>query len=344
MKLVTFRTDSRDRGGILVEATESGEHHQIIDFGHGFAWLEHRAGRSCDPAHMGERFGRGVLGFVKRAKVARPAAEALVQAWRARELPEVFRGHAVTHALSAVTLRAPLPRPRTLRDGYAFREHVEAARRNRGLEMIPEFDLFPVFYFANHRSIVGPGDVKVRAAHLDQLDYELEAAVVVGKRGSNMTAASADDAVFGLMIMNDWSARGLQMQEMKLNLGPAKGKDFATSLGPWLVTLDELLPRARKVPDRGLVFDMGMRASVNGRHLSRGNLKEMTWTFAQILERASYGVELAAGDVVGSGTCGTGCLLELNGSGVTQDQWLKPGDVVVLEIDGLGRLENRIVV
>jgi fumarylacetoacetate (FAA) hydrolase len=210
--------------------------------------------------------------------------------------------------------------------------------------MVPEFELFPVFYFANHRSIVGPGDVKVQAEHLDRLDYELEAAVVVGKRGKNLTAAAADDAVFGMTIMNDWSARGLQMQEMKLNLGPAKGKDFATSLGPWLVTLDELLPRAQRTADRGLVFDMEMRASVDGRHLSRGNLKDMTWTFAQILERASYGVELAAGDVVGSGTCGTGCLLELNGSGVTKDTWLKPGDVVVLEIDGLGRLENRIVI
>jgi fumarylacetoacetate (FAA) hydrolase len=129
---------------------------------------------------------------------------------------------------------------------------------------------------------------------------------------------------------------------MKLNLGPAKGKDFATSLGPWLVTMDELFPRARRDGKRGLVFDMKMRASVNGEALSLGNLQDMTWTFAQILERASYGVELAAGDVVGSGTCGTGCLLELNGSGVIHDKWLKPGDVVVLEIEGLGRLENRI--
>jgi fumarylacetoacetate (FAA) hydrolase len=132
------------------------------------------------------------------------------------------------------------------------------------------------------------------------------------------------------------------MEEMKLNLGPAKGKDFATSLGPWLVTVDELATHATKT-DRGTVFDLEMRASVNEQALSRGNVKDMTWTFAQILERASYGVRLVPGDVVGSGTCGTGCLLELNGSKVTKDLWLKPGDTVVLEIDGLGRLENRIV-
>jgi fumarylacetoacetate (FAA) hydrolase len=213
----------------------------------------------------------------------------------------------------------------------------------RGLDMIPEFDLVPVFYFGNHRSIVGPGAVTVQPAHLDRLDYELEAAVVLGKGGMNLTAAKADDAIFGMTIMNDWSARGLQAQEMKLNLGPAKGKDFATSLGPWLVTLDELLPRATRDGQRGLVFDMEMRASVNGEPLSHGNLRDMTWTFAQIVERASYGVALAAGDVVGSGTCGTGCLLELNGTGRTDNRWLRPGDDVVLEIEGLGRLENRLV-
>jgi fumarylacetoacetate (FAA) hydrolase len=142
--------------------------------------------------------------------------------------------------------------------------------------------------------------------------------------------------------MNDWSARALQMEEMKLNLGPAKGKDFATSLGPWLVTIDEISARTTAT-DRGRVFDMAMEASVNGEKLSRGNVKDMNFTFAQILERASYGVDLVPGDVVGSGTCGTGCLLELNGSKITKDLWLKPGDRVVLTIEGLGALDNRIV-
>ena len=132
------------------------------------------------------------------------------------------------------------------------------------------------------------------------------------------------------------------MEEMKLSLGPAKGKDFATALGPYLVTIDELAPAIRRTPS-GAHFDLGMRAFVNGVQVSTGNVKDMTWTFAQILERASYGVTLYPGDVIGSGTCGTGCFLELNGSKITQDQWLRPGDVVALEIDRLGRLENRVV-
>lgn len=335
MKLVTFRTDAHDRGGLL-----AGD--AVVDLAHAFSWLEHRAGRRCDLPAVHEKYGKGVLGFVENAGHARPAADAIVAAWEKKELPPAFEGRVLAHALRDVTLRAPLPRPPSMRDGYAFRQHVETARRNRGLEMIPEFDQFPVFYFTNHHGVLGPGDVPVRPAHLERLDYELEAAVVVGQAGKNLTISQADDAIFGLTIMNDWSARALQMEEMKLNLGPAKGKDFATSLGPWLVTVDELAAKATPGP-KGRSWDLEMRASVNGKPLSRGNVKDMAWTFAQILERASYGVTLVPGDVVGSGTCGTGCLLELNGSKVTDNLWLKGGDAVVLEIDGLGRLENRIV-
>jgi fumarylacetoacetate (FAA) hydrolase len=335
MRLVTFRTQSHDRGGLLLGG-------DVVDLAGAFAWYEAESGRPADAAHVAERYGHGVLGFVEHADVARAAADAIVEAHSKGALPRGFAGTTLARPLSGVDLRAPLPRPPSIRDGYAFRQHVETARRNRGLPMIPEFDAFPVFYFTNHGAVVGPGDVRVRDAHLDRLDYELEAAIVVGRGGRDLTVESADEAIFGMTIMNDWSARGMQMEEMKLNLGPAKGKDFATSLGPWLVTVDELLPRSETTA-RGRVFDMEMRAFVNGRPLSRGNVRDMTWTFAQILERASYGVDLAPGDVVGSGTCGTGCLLELNGSKITSDLWLSPGDVVVLEIDGLGRLENRVV-
>jgi len=243
---------------------------------------------------------------------------------------------------SAVRLLSPVPRPVSMRDGYAFRQHVEAARRNRGVPMIPEFDHFPVFYFTNHLAVTGPGDVHVRKLHLDKLDFELEVAIVVGKEGRDIPAARADEYIFGYMIMNDWSARGLQMEEMKLNLGPAKGKDFATSLGPYLVTRESLAPRA-VAGAQGERHDLGMRAFVNGKQVSQGNMKDMTWTFAQILERASYGVTLHPGEIIGSGTVGTGCFLELNGSKTTDNQWLQPGDKVVLEVDGLGRLENTIV-
>ncbi len=248
------------------------------------------------------------------------------------------------YPLSQVQLLSPIPRPPSMRDGYAFRQHVLTARKNRGLEMIPEFDQFPVFYFTNHQAVTGPGDIHVRPLHLDQLDYELEVAIVIGKEGRNISASQADDFIFGYTIMNDWSARRLQMEEMKLNLGPAKGKDFATSLGPWLVTRDELLKEGRLKPTpKGNVFTGTMKAFINSKEYSRGNVSEMNWTFAQIIERASYGVTLYPGDVIGSGTVGTGCLLELNGSKVTDNLWLKDGDIVRLEVDGLGQLENRIV-
>ncbi len=243
--------------------------------------------------------------------------------------------------LDDVRLLAPVPHPPSVRDGYAFRQHVETARRNRGVEMIPEFDEFPVFYFTNHTAVSGPGDVMVRDRHLDRLDYELECAVVIAREGTNIPASKADAYIGGYMIFNDWSARALQMQEMKLNLGPAKGKDFASTFGPWLVTVDELADR-RVAGDNGDRYDLEMIARINGRELSRGNLKDMNWTFAQIIERASYGVTLRPGEVIGSGTVGTGCLLELNGSKVTDNLWLKDGDEVELEIDRLGVLKNTV--
>src|ERR1700722_18600462 len=134
-------------------------------------------------------------------------------------------------------------------DGYAFRQHVETARKNRGLEMIPEFDQFPVFYFTNHQAVIGPGDVHVQQKHLDRLDFELECAIVLGRHARSVTAAAADELVFGFTIMNNCSARALQMEEMKMSLGPAKGKDFATALGPYLATWDELVPKAVTTPE-----------------------------------------------------------------------------------------------
>ncbi len=245
--------------------------------------------------------------------------------------------------LDQATLASPIPQPSSLRDGYAFRQHVEAARRNRGLPMIPEFDEIPIFYFSNHHAVTGPGDVAVMERHCEQLDFELECAIVIGREGRNISAKHADEYIAGYMVMNDWSARALQMHEMKLNLGPAKGKDFATSLGPFLVTRDEL--REHLVPSpQGERYRLTMVARINGEEVSRGNLADMHWTFAQIIERASYGVTLYPGDVIGSGTCGTGCFLELNGSKVFDPpRWLQPGDIVECEIECLGTLRNRIV-
>jgi fumarylacetoacetate (FAA) hydrolase len=294
-------------------------------------------------AHLGRPgFGETVLSIVEAGPAGLDALREVARAQAEGKLPATHAGGPVSVSAKEASLLAPIPRPPSMRDGYAFRQHVETARRNRGLEMIPEFDQFPVFYFTNHQAVVGPGPVAVKPRHLERLDFELECAIVVGREARDLPAASADDAIFGLTIMNDFSARALQMEEMKLSLGPAKGKDFATGLGPWLVTLDELAPAIERTA-HGARFDLGMRAFVGGAQVSTGNVKDMTWTFAQILERASYGVTLYPGDVIGSGTCGTGCFLELNGSKITKDQWLRAGDTVALEIDRLGRLENTIV-
>ena len=309
----------------------------LIDLHDGVQALLQEDGKPSDGLAVCEQIGEGVLGFIENATSARALADRVLTRAAEGTLPaSVFQ-----QAFAEAQLLSPLPRPRSMRDGYAFRQHVETARRNRGLEMIPEFDQFPVFYFTNADAVVGPGPLPIGGGRLERLDFELEAAIVLGKSGRDVKAQDADELIFGLTIMNDWSARALQMEEMKLSLGPAKGKDFATGLGPVLVTLDELLPRAQKT-ERGLVFDLGMRGWVNGVQLSQGNVNQMTWTFAQILERVSDGVSVHPGDVIGSGTCGTGCFLELNGSKITNNQWLVPGDHVVLEIDGIGRLENTI--
>ena len=253
-------------------------------------------------------------------------------------------------AFANAELFAPVPTPTSCRDGYAFRQHVAAARRNRKVDMIPEFDQYPIFYFTNHNSIQGPGDIVCMPDHFQKLDFELEASIVICKPGRNITAGEADEYIGGLMIMNDMSARTLQMEEMLLNLGPAKGKDFSTVIGPMLVTLDEL--EQYEVPCKeghtGKAWNLGMKCRVNGIQVSEGNLADMDWTFAEIIERCSYGVNLMPGDVIGIGTVGTGCFLELNGTGLLNDpnyqpQWLQEDDVVEMEIDALGLLSNTIV-
>jgi len=253
-------------------------------------------------------------------------------------------------SINNVQVLSPVPFPASCRDAYAFRQHVAAARKNRGVPMIPEFDSFPVFYFTNHHSIQGPGDIYCMPDHLHKLDFELEAAIVICKRGRNIPAEEAEHYIGGLMIMNDISARQLQMEEMQLNLGPAKGKDFSTVLGPCLVTLDEL--EQYEVPCKenhtGKSWNLSMKCSVNGKQVSEGNLSDMDWTFAEIIERCSYGATLHPGDIIGSGTVGTGCFLELNGTGKLndpnyQEQWLQLNDTIEMEIDEIGKLSNTIV-
>ena len=269
--------------------------------------------------------------------------------WKSETLKKIDEEKLVTHHINDVNLLAPIPNPNSLRDAYAFRQHVETSRKNRGLEMIKEFDEFPVFYFSNHNAIYGPQDeIKCMPSHFEKLDFELEIAIVIGKEGRNLKANEASSYIAGYMIMNDVSARGLQMKEMKLNLGPAKGKDFASVIGPYLVTPDEIKDKLIDKGVHGSIYDLKMSCFLNNQLVSEGNFKDMNWTFEQIIERVSYGATIYPGDIIGSGTVGTGCLLELNGTGKIKDSnynevWLKEGDVVKMKIDKLGEISNKIV-
>jgi fumarylacetoacetate (FAA) hydrolase len=220
------------------------------------------------------------------------------------------------HALDDVRLRAPIPRPPSVRDFYAFERHVQSARAQRGLEMAPEWYQIPVFYFSNPAAVSGPEDEISFPSESMAWDYELEAAAVVG----------GDGRIAGFTVLNDWSARDLQKMEMAVGLGPAKGKDFATSLGPVLVTPDELGD-----------LRLEMVARVNGEERSRGNLGDLHWSWDDLLAHAGRNTHLLPGDILGSGTVGTGCILE-HGDG----RWLQQGDVVELEIEGIGILRNTV--
>ena len=254
----------------------------------------------------------------------------------------------VKHDFKDINLLPPIPNPTSFRDAYAFRQHVETSRKNRGLNMISEFDQFPVFYFSNHNTMFADGEeIKLMPDHFEQLDFELEFAIVIGKGGKNILSKDADQHIAGFCILNDLSSRRLQMEEMKLSLGPAKGKDFANIIGPYLVTPDELEPRGINTPF-GKKYDLSMKCYLNRELLSEGNSKDMNWTFAEIIERASYGVELYPGDLIGSGTVGSGCLLEINGTKKRENPnykeiWISEGDEIEMQIDGLGKITNRII-
>lgn len=231
----------------------------------------------------------------------------------------------------------PLPPVASIRDFYAFEQHVKTCRGHRGLDMIPQWYQVPAFYFSNPVCVIGH-EAEVHAPASSQaLDYELELACVIGTPARDLPADDrAMECVAGFTIMNDWSARDIQRAEMAIGLGPSKSKDFATSLGPTLTTVEDLRSHWR---DGRLHLDM--TAHVNGRVLSRGNSGSMYWTWPQILAHASRDTELQPGDVIGSGTVGTGCILELTPEAV--GGWLKPGDLVELTIEGIGTLRNRVV-
>jgi 2-keto-4-pentenoate hydratase/2-oxohepta-3-ene-1,7-dioic acid hydratase in catechol pathway len=240
----------------------------------------------------------------------------------------------IVSAAEAIPL-VPLAFVRSIRDFYAFETHVKTARQRRGQRVPAEWYEFPAFYYSYPGTIYGPEEVIPYPEYTEALDFELEVAAVIGKPGINIPVDEAEAYIAGYTIMNDWSARDVQAKEMVIGLGPAKSKDFATSLGPYLVSRDTITNWRSK---KG--FDLQMIARRNGEEISRGNWRDIHWSFAEMIARASQGVMLQPGDVIGSGTVGTGCILELGAENV--GGWLQPGDVIELEIERMGVLRNTI--
>lgn len=227
---------------------------------------------------------------------------------------------------ASVRLRTPIARPPSVRDFYAFEAHVKKGFEKRGEPMPKEWYEIPVYYRSGNHNIIGTDEDVLWPRFTEKFDYELELAAVIGKQGTNVSAADAGAHIAGYMVMNDFSARDIQRKEMKVRLGPAKGKDWCTALGPVLVTADEV----------GDPYHLTMTARVNGEEWSRGNSGTIYWKFEQMIEFLTMDDTVFPGDVIGSGTVGTGCGLEL-------DRWVQPGDVMELEIEKIGVLRNRVV-
>jgi fumarylacetoacetate (FAA) hydrolase len=227
-----------------------------------------------------------------------------------------------SYRLADVRLLAPVPEPPSVRDFYAYEGHVAAGFRARGATIPPAWYEMPVFYFSNPAAIYGPGAPITRPEGVERLDFELEIAAVIG----------AGERIAGFTLMNDWSARDIQRREMTVGLGPAKGKDFATSLGPWLVTPDELHYDGEWLHAHATV-------TVNDRPVARAEAEPMQYSWPELVAQAARGTRLRPGDVIGSGTLTGGCLLEL---GPIDGHWIEPGDVVALWAEGLGELRTEV--
>jgi fumarylacetoacetate (FAA) hydrolase len=230
----------------------------------------------------------------------------------------------------------PILRPAGFRDFYAFEEHVATMWRRRGDAVPDAWHRLPIFYFSNSSEIRGPSEPVWAPAGSTELDYELEVAALVDTPALDLPAERAEEAIGGYCILNDWSARDLQREETTVRLGPAKGKDFATTIGPWLVTPDELAD-ARA----GAGYDLTMSARVGDVAVSAGRWSAVRFSFGEMLARACADVRVRPGELLGSGTVGTGCLLEVMDD--TLGRWLEPGDEVVLRVERLGQLRSPVV-
>ncbi len=300
MRFVTYVENGGDRAGVV-----SGE--EVFALPEGL--------RLIDLIDDGDRLREAGEDAVRQARTVRPYA--------------------------SVRLRAPIPDPPTIRDFMTFERHVEGAVKMAGPDAVVPDEWYdaPAFYFTNPYAVTGPHDDVAVPPGCALFDLELEVAAVIGRSGRNIPVETAEEHIAGYVLMNDWSARDLQFAEMRVRLGPAKGKDSATSLGPVLVTPDELEPHRA-----GNSFALRMEASINGTPIGSDTWSEMAFSYAQMITYASRGTEVRTGDILGSGTCGGGCLAELWGrQGLNAHSPLTPGDVVTLTVEHLGTQESRVV-
>lgn len=303
MRWIAFRSESNPKASPSVGLLQGESVHQL-------------AGVSCLTTLLGDD-GTRLREAAKRAKVSPD-----------RILP-----------LDGVTPLPPIPHPGTIRDFSSFEAHYQAGLKAIGRRFDPSWYEAPAFYFSNPHCLVGGGVEVVFPDATREMDFELEVAAIIGREGRDLDLADAESCISGYTIFNDWSARDLLRDDLRRSLlGPSKGKDFANGLGPWFVSADELAPYRR-----GKGYDLLMTASVNGREVSRGNWADIHWSFAEMLVHASRNARLVPGDIIASGTVGTGCMMELSAThGAEGFPYLGDGDEVTLSIEGLGSLTNRV--
>jgi 2-keto-4-pentenoate hydratase/2-oxohepta-3-ene-1,7-dioic acid hydratase in catechol pathway len=328
MKLCTFEV-----------ATTLGRHTRfgavipggIVDMNFACAWHLARKGEVRPSTLADVLVPDSLLEFIRGGDTSMGFARATLAALEqecagGRPPPTGLNDETLVYGAGSVRMRPPLPEPPSVRDFYAFEAHVKKGFEKRGEQMPPEWYEIPVYYSSGRQNIIGPEDDVLWPSFTEKFDYELEIALVIGKTGRNVSAEGAREYIAGFTVMNDFSARDMQRREMRVRLGPAKGKDWCTALGPVLVTTDEI----------GDPYNLAMTARINGEEWSRGNTSSIHWKFEQMIEFLSRDQTIHPGDVLGSGTVGTGCGLEL-------DRWVKPGDVIELEIEKIGVLRNRVL-
>jgi 2-keto-4-pentenoate hydratase/2-oxohepta-3-ene-1,7-dioic acid hydratase in catechol pathway len=328
MKLCTFEV-----------ATSLGRHTRfgavipggIVDMNFACAWHLARKGEVRPSTLADVLVPDSLLEFLRGGDTsmgfARATLAALEQECAGGRLPPTgLNDETLVYGAGSVRMRPPLPEPPSVRDFYAFEAHVKKGFEKRGEPMPPEWYEIPVYYSSSRQNIIGPEDDVLWPSFTEKFDYELEIALVIGKTGRNVPVEGAREYIAGFTVMNDFSARDMQRREMRVRLGPAKGKDWCTAMGPVLVTMDEI----------GDPYKLAMTARINGEEWSRGNTSSIHWKFEQMIEFLSRDQMIHPGDVLGSGTVGTGCGLEL-------DRWVKPGDVIELEIEKIGVLRNRVL-